>query len=172
MAVFGGDAGNVTVLGIVKGRAVIERLLDGWAEFCGYEDSLVWVLRRVHDCGLAVPAWRKAYWCPICGLVYDPARPRAVEDARAALSPLRHRRAFVPDPDGAAPRLAPAHARGGRMSIPADLELFTLAEVSAIAKRHRTTLNGILPPAASTRSRSAARPASPAQSSSASFTAV
>lgn len=55
VAVIGGDAGGVTVLGVVHDRDAVERLLEGWADYCGAEDSLVWVLRQIVDAGLEAP---------------------------------------------------------------------------------------------------------------------
>jgi hypothetical protein len=49
--VIGGDPDNLTVIGTVRERAVVERLLDGWAEMCGEQESLGWVLDRVRSCG-------------------------------------------------------------------------------------------------------------------------
>jgi hypothetical protein len=51
VAIIGGEAGAVTVLGVVEGRDGVERVLEGWAEVCGGPDSLEWVLDRVHDAG-------------------------------------------------------------------------------------------------------------------------
>lgn|SRR5215471_6500651 len=56
VAVYGGEAGEVAVLGVVHGREVVERLLDGWAEVCGEEGSLAWVVERVRRAGLEAPA--------------------------------------------------------------------------------------------------------------------
>lgn len=52
VAVIGGEAESVTVLGVVRGREVVERLLEGWADMCGERDSLAWVLERVQGAGL------------------------------------------------------------------------------------------------------------------------
>jgi hypothetical protein len=48
VAVFGGEPETVTVIGTVRGRDVVERLLEGWAETCGEPESLAWVLERVN----------------------------------------------------------------------------------------------------------------------------
>jgi hypothetical protein len=55
VAVIGGADGAVTVLGVVHDRDVVERLLEGWADICGAEDSLVWVLRQIVDGGVEAP---------------------------------------------------------------------------------------------------------------------
>jgi hypothetical protein len=55
-AVIGGDAGSVYVLGTIASRDAVEQLLDGWADICGHDDSLVWVRRQLADAGLEVPA--------------------------------------------------------------------------------------------------------------------
>jgi len=47
LVIFGGDPETVTVIGIVRGRNLVEQLLDGWAEACGKPDSLAWVLERL-----------------------------------------------------------------------------------------------------------------------------
>jgi hypothetical protein len=52
--VVGGDPETVTIIGRVNGREVVERLLDGWADWCGEQESLAWVLDRVRSCGLEV----------------------------------------------------------------------------------------------------------------------
>jgi hypothetical protein len=56
VAVVGGDPGELSVLGIVREREVVERLLDGWAETCGAPDSLGWVVERVRRYGVEAPA--------------------------------------------------------------------------------------------------------------------
>jgi hypothetical protein len=56
VAVIGGDPGELTVLGVVRERAVVERLLEGWAEVCGEDNSLAWVVERVRRAGLEAPA--------------------------------------------------------------------------------------------------------------------
>jgi hypothetical protein len=55
VAVVGGEAESVTVLGVVQGRDAVERLLDGWADVCGAPDSVEWVVGRVNDAGLEAP---------------------------------------------------------------------------------------------------------------------
>jgi len=52
VALVGGTAESVTVLGVVRSRDVVERLLEGWAEVCGEPGSLEWVVERVHRSGL------------------------------------------------------------------------------------------------------------------------
>lgn len=52
VAVIGGTPESVTVLGIVHGRDVVERLLEGWTEACGEPESLGWVVERVRRAGL------------------------------------------------------------------------------------------------------------------------
>lgn len=47
-----GDEQDVTVLGVVHGEEVVERLLNGWAEMCGEQESFCWVLDRVREAGL------------------------------------------------------------------------------------------------------------------------
>lgn len=49
MAIIGGDPGGVYVLGTIAGREAIERILEGWAEICGHDDSLVWVRGRLRS---------------------------------------------------------------------------------------------------------------------------
>lgn len=56
VAVIGGEPGELTVLGVVHGREVVERLLDGWAEVCGEPDSVAWVVERVRRSGLEASA--------------------------------------------------------------------------------------------------------------------
>ena len=56
VAIFGGKPESVTVLGVVRARDVVERLLDGWGEVCGEPDSLAWVLERVQRAGLEATA--------------------------------------------------------------------------------------------------------------------
>lgn len=55
-AVIGGEPGSVYVLGVVHGRDVVERLLDGWAEVCGATGSVGWVVERIRREGLEAPA--------------------------------------------------------------------------------------------------------------------
>jgi hypothetical protein len=52
VAVIGGEPDSVTVLGVVRERGVVERLLEGWGEVCGEPDSLAWVVERVRRSGL------------------------------------------------------------------------------------------------------------------------
>lgn len=53
-AVIGGEPASVILLGVIRERMSVERLLDGWAAVCGEPDSLAWVLERV--AGIEAPA--------------------------------------------------------------------------------------------------------------------
>jgi hypothetical protein len=56
LAVIGSAAaGSVIVLGRIAHRDAVEQILDGWADICGHDDSLVWVRRQLADAGLEAP---------------------------------------------------------------------------------------------------------------------
>jgi hypothetical protein len=51
VVVYGGEARTVSVLARIDTEAELEQILDGWAEVCGAEDSLVWIRRQLADAG-------------------------------------------------------------------------------------------------------------------------